>query len=145
MSRSVCTHLTDSVYCKQVSQKNILSTYEGSEVLLEFVVAANVSTATAMKSLIDAQLSTAADADSHLSTVSARRRLHCCRHTCGRGRVAAKALDGGNNRYHRWHRSGSPPRGIPSVEVFAGQGESRGTADAFCSGKRFGGSGQRRA
>ena len=66
MSRSVCTHLTDSVYCKQVSQKNILSTYEGSEVLLEFVVAANVSTATAMKSLIDAQLSTAAHANSHL-------------------------------------------------------------------------------
>ena len=33
---------------------------------MEFVVAANASTATAMKKLIDAQLSTAAHADSHL-------------------------------------------------------------------------------
>ncbi len=43
-----------------------MSTYEGPEVLLEFVVAANESTAAAMRKLIDAQLSTSALANSHL-------------------------------------------------------------------------------
>lgn len=47
----------------------MLSTYEGSETLLEFVIAANSSTAAAMKKLINSQLSTSAFANSHLRSL----------------------------------------------------------------------------
>jgi hypothetical protein len=60
----VCT--SDSTQNLQVSEKDILSTYPGSETLLEFVLMANESTAAAMKKLINSQLSTAAFANSHL-------------------------------------------------------------------------------
>ena len=55
----------DSQVALSVSSKDLLSSYPGSEVVLDFVVAANSSTDRAMRRLLDAQTSTAAMANVH--------------------------------------------------------------------------------
>ena len=55
----------DSQVALSVSTKDLLSSYPGSEVVLDFVVAANSSTDRAMRRLLDAQTSTAAMANVH--------------------------------------------------------------------------------
>ena len=68
-----------------MSEKDVLSTYEGKEVVLDFVVAANASTVTAMKKLLDAQVSTSAMANAHLRTFLPNKALVAAVHPSGAG------------------------------------------------------------
>jgi len=75
----------DSQVALTVSEKDILSTYKGKEVLLDFVVAANASTATAMKGLLDAQVSTSAMANGHIRTILPTKAFIAAVHPAGAG------------------------------------------------------------
>ena len=63
----------------------MLSTYPDKEVVLDFVVAANASTAKAMKRLLDAQVSTSAMANAHLKSILPNKALVAAVHPSGAG------------------------------------------------------------
>ena len=73
----------DSQVALSVSTKDLLSSYPGSEVVLDFVVAANSSTDRAMRRLLDAQTSTAGKRNMLEGSFTA------CVCVCARARVRA--------------------------------------------------------